>query len=275
MLVRDTPKEKVKVKENVKEKEKVKKAKSLSPKRKRPAKVNAVKTDKSTEAQPQRSKPLGSPFNINISDHPLFNYTDRNQETKSRVNSKFPSRSTRSTRPNLPQVGNRPQSLNRFNKSNKPFRPLRGSKLSEAIELVSKQLNPQDYKPSITNQFLQGKSTSFQISLTSRITSVIKSQLVKSKYPYLLPKSIVESAPTNANKFLVKNVKVKINSDDLKNDIDKIIKGKSVDNLPDDSVISKSLNQNADLNLAAKQTMFNIISAKSLENTFAKAHWKS
>lgn len=156
----------------------------------------------------------------------------------------------------------------------------RSAQSSNTIPLISKQVVAKDYQPSLTNHFLYGKSTNFQINLTSRVTSLIKSQLIKSNYPYKVPKSIINSTPPNpeedANKFLLSNnYSLDINHEELKKDIDTIVLGKP-QNLPGEgsSPVVDNLNKNPTLNLATKTSMFNIINSKDLGSVFNNAHWK-
>ncbi|CAH6720146.1 hypothetical protein CLIB1444_03S05446 [[Candida] jaroonii] len=227
----------------------------------KPKKVN-VKTNQKPVIRPTTDESKKQRFSvtdvsiIDIAEHPLAN---------SGVRSRF--QTPRTSKPRNPRV-NRKQ-------TSRP-RQLKSATSNDTIELSTKTIKPISYKPSLTNSFMYGKSTNFQINLTSRITSVIKSQILKSKYPYKLPRSIIDNAPEDSgNRFLLSsNYTKEINEQDLINEINEKVKG-SLNNIPESLESDKKINQNPTLSLSSKQVMTNIIQTKNLSQIFNDAHWRS
>lgn len=192
---------------------------------------------------------------IDIAEHPLAN---------SGVRSRF--QTPRTSKPRNPRV----------NRKHTPRpRQLKSATSNDSIELSTKTLKPISYKPSLTNSFIYGKSTNFQINLTSRITSVIKNQILKSKYPYKLPKAMIDKAPEDSgNRFLLSsNYSKEIDQQDLVNEINEKVKG-TLNNIDETLESDKKINQNPTLNLSSKQVMANIIQMKNLSQIFNGAHWR-
>lgn len=211
---------------------------------------------------------------VKVQDHPLYSNKFRNMTPNSR-----PQKSSGPSRPRTGTNNRAPRAPD--SRASKPRMPrsrgtTRRSDPLEAPSMISKEVTGQDYKPTLpTNSFMYGKSTNFQINLASRITSIAKKQLLKSKYPYMLPKHIIENAPEEVdNKFLLsKSYSLELDPSTIKNDINAIVKGVSP-NLSANSPVAHSLNQNPDLSLSQKETMFNIISKpKNLNSLFKDAHW--
>lgn len=250
-------------------------------------KSKSTKTDKSTaNAGPRRntkanakteSKSVpsvqGSAEKIKVADHPLFRARlNRVARPEGRPRPTGP----RPTNTNFKANSNTKPTNNARKTSFKPRAPRALTKASESLALVSKEVKAQDFNPSLTNHFLYGKSTNFQINLTSRITSLVKNQLIKSKYPYLVPRSVINSIAPNkdTNKFLVSDdYSLEIDPEELKQNVDTVILGKP-QNLPGSSHLIDNLNKNPTLSLAQKSTMSDIINSKDFSTVFSNAHWK-
>lgn len=231
------------------------------------------------QQQQRRAAPQNQPYRpkepaVKVQDHPLYSNKFRNMTPNSK-----PQRSFKSPRPRTGTNNKAPKTTS-DTKASRPKMPRsRDTRRKDPFEsptMISKEVTGQDYKPTLpTNSFIYGKSTNFQINLASRITSIAKKQLLKSKYPYMLPKHIIENAPEEVdNKFLLsKSYSLDLDPSNIKEDINSIVKGVSP-SLSANSPVANFLNQNPDLSLSQKETMFNIISKpKNLNSLFKDAHW--
>ncbi|KAG5421684.1 hypothetical protein I9W82_000776 [Candida metapsilosis] len=149
----------------------------------------------------------------------------------------------------------------------------------ESKELVAEPLNP-TLKP---EQFFYGKIPSIVSSISSRVSSVAKLALLDSRYPYNLPKQIIDSAPSSSqNRFILqKNWDLEPKQDVLKGRISSIVLGRvdSIDlkgNKDAASLrVSHDLSINPTMDLNQKQQMFDTIhSLNTLKTIFKDAHWK-
>ncbi|KAI5961564.1 hypothetical protein KGF57_001689 [Candida theae] len=149
----------------------------------------------------------------------------------------------------------------------------------ESKELVAEPLTP-TLKP---EQFFYGKVPSIVSSISSRVASVAKLCLLDSKYPYNLPKQIIENAPSSSqNKFILqKNWNLEPNQEVLRGRISSVVLGQveSLDlkgNTNATSLqVSHDLSINPTLHLDQKQQMFDTIhSLNTLKTIFKDAHWR-
>lgn len=230
------------------------------------ARTGGVNTIKSNNKPSEKPKTVER---IQVADHPLF---------RSRLNkSDKPTRRTRAPRRPVNNDSSITKTTSPSKAGSRPSRPIRAprklAQASDATALISKEVHASDYKPSLTNHFLYGKSTNFQMNLTSRITSLVKSQLIKSNYPYKVPKSIINSAGESDNRFLVSNnFSLDIDHDDLKQNIHSVIMGRP-QHLPGNSSSINNLNKNPTLSLSQKSSMSDIINSKDFSTVFKNAHW--
>ncbi|RLV94282.1 hypothetical protein JA1_001859 [Spathaspora sp. JA1] len=158
-------------------------------------------------------------------------------------------------------------------------------------KIVSKEVHPQSLKPTINAEtFFYGKVASSNATVTSRLASVAKLQLIKSKYPFKLPKNVIESAPRplpaqfpneKLSRFILQNNwKLDVRPGKLalavrravKGEVDQVSVGKAVGK---DVQFTKSMiEKNASLAFKQKQLLFDavngVISPRSL---LTKASW--
>lgn len=236
---------------------------------------NSSKGTQNKSSQQSSSAPteVKRPTKIVFDQHPMF--SSRLDKTKFSKDNKVLDATQRTSRGPRKATGTAPRKPTQFKKSSGPKKPLRASKSDSSTAIISREAVSKSYRPSLANQFLYGKATNLQISLTSRITSVIKSQLLNSKYPFNLPKSIIDNAPETAeNKFILSKSSFSLELDEnkVKNDIDTIIKGEG-QYVEVKSVAEQSLNKNPTMSYEQKLQAANIVNAKSLKNVFDNAHW--
>lgn len=253
--------------------EKINLNKNLIPKKttqaKTTPKAKSAKQSKQADAPVEAKRPTKIVFD----QHPMFS----SRLDKSRLSSegKVLDATQRPNRGPRRPAGSAPRTSNQTRKPAGPKRPLRASKSDSTTAIVSREAVSKSYRPSLANQFLYGKATNFQISLTSRITSVIKSQLLNSKYPFNLPKSIIDNAPETAdNKFILSksSFSLELDEDKVKHDIDTVVKGQG-QYVEVKSTAEQSLNKNPTMSYEQKLQAAKIVQAKSLKNVFDNAHW--
>lgn len=184
-------------------------------------------------------------------------------------------RAPRTTRPQMGQSERPPRTNTGRPQRERPARTQdKGSK--EVKTLISRDVTAKEYKPSLKNHFLYGKSTNVQFNPTSRITSLIKTQLLDSKYPFKLPRSIIENAPAETdNKFLLSSSSYSLDIDEkkLNLDVNRIVRGKP-DNVQGKSLDVQLVNKNSTLSLDKRTAIVNLVKNKNLKDVFKDAHWK-
>ncbi|CAL1197470.1 hypothetical protein FOB58_002832 [Candida parapsilosis] len=149
----------------------------------------------------------------------------------------------------------------------------------QSKELIVESLKP-DLKP---ESFFYGKVPSIVSSISSRVASVAKLSLLDSKYPFRLPKHIIESAPASSqNRFILqKNWNLEPDQKVLKGRISSVVLGRvdAIDLKGNNNAaslqVSHDLSINPSMNLDQKQQMFDTIhSLNTLKTIFKDAHWK-
>lgn len=150
--------------------------------------------------------------------------------------------------------------------------------------IVSKELVAGSLKPSISGEtFFYGKPTTLTTCTTSRVAAVAKETLLESKYPYKLPKSIIDKLDGSftGNKFLLqKDYTLEVDVAKFGDRIRKVVKGE-VDQVdlgkkPVASSVftAAQLMQNGDLDMAQKQTIYDVASGlKSAKLLVENAAW--
>lgn len=147
--------------------------------------------------------------------------------------------------------------------------------------LVSKPL-----LPSITgDHFLYGKPAAMGISLESRVAAITKRSLLESKYPYKLPRSIIDQLvpqPTIQNPFILKkdydlNVKV----EPFVQKVKEVVKGETqqltLRKTPSalEKAAAEELMRNSTLNMAHKQHILDMVTGvKNANDVLKTAAWK-
>ncbi|EGV61414.1 hypothetical protein PSN45_000086 [Yamadazyma tenuis] len=217
---------------------------------------------------------------IKFADHPLFSgKLDRSKFTRT---DQSPRRNTQRprTRPDGVNTSTTKGTTSRPNRSPRPKRDSKPSRTAKGLDddrIFSRTVEPKSYSPSLTNHFLYGKPTTVQMNLTSRITSLIKSQLLGSKYPFKLPRSIIEAAPAEtSNRFLLSSssYSLELDQEKVRTEFNTIVKGQAT-KIAGDSNAVKLLNQNPTVNLSAKSKMASIIQEQKFHDLFKDASWKS
>ncbi|CAK9438380.1 uncharacterized protein LODBEIA_P26040 [Lodderomyces beijingensis] len=159
------------------------------------------------------------------------------------------------------------------------------SKPTVAGRIESKELVAADLNPQMTPEhFFYGRAPSFlNSSLSSRLASIAKLTLIDSKYPYQLPREIIDQAPpTRHNQFILqKNWEVEPQQELLKYRVNTIGLGKpeSIDATDATNPVLKKVAHdieiNASMNIAQKQTMFDTIrDMNNIKDIFKNAPWR-
>ncbi|EMG46964.1 hypothetical protein SBY92_005136 [Candida maltosa Xu316] len=153
-----------------------------------------------------------------------------------------------------------------------------------AKPITSKQLKPESLKPEITpEKFFYGKVPSVGATVSSRLASIAKLSLEDSKYPYMLPKNVIDQAsPTKHNKFILqKNWNIEPDTEIMKERVQTIVLGQKRDfQIPGEKTelavkTAHNININPTLNADQKSSMFNIVNGLvDIKNIFKDAHWK-
>lgn len=172
-----------------------------------------------------------------------------------------------------------------------PVRKAREAAPVRGQEITSKKLVYETFTPGLKGEtFLYGKPVSLITgNVGSGVSAVTKQFLIDSKYPYQLPKSVVELVdPTfKGNKFILqKNWNTDVDAKQLAQRINDVVKGRFVTSLVDESVfkkpesvkrahgVSAELVRNGDLSFDQKQVIYDVAngftSPKALLET---AHW--
>lgn len=137
--------------------------------------------------------------------------------------------------------------------------------------------------------FLYGKVLSVSPSLASRVASVTKDTLIKSHYPYKLPKSIIQSlddAPKN--RFIAQaDYNIQVDGQELAEQINQVVRGQTteLDIGPADQFLDKEqermakfaqgqLMKNGDLDISSKKLIFSVASGlQSPKSLLDGKHW--
>lgn len=172
--------------------------------------------------------------------------------------------------------GLRPQQKVKPRQSNRP------SKAKFVSEIKTKLLKAKPLQPEVNGDtFLYGKPTSVLPCTTSRVASIAKTALLDSKYPFKLPKHIIDQAPNETpNEFLLhKNWSFDLNVPKILKQVNHLVLGKADQiQLNSNDKLSFYSNQplmkNASIDITDKQLMYDIISGTKLVKTlFAESHW--
>ncbi|KAI5966545.1 uncharacterized protein KGF55_000854 [Candida pseudojiufengensis] len=153
-----------------------------------------------------------------------------------------------------------------------------------AQPIESKELIADSLKPQLNgDKFFHGKIPSILSTIDSRIASITKLSLLDSKYPFNLPKDIINqsSSVKNQNKFILQNNwNLNPNSEILKERINKLVYGKiesinTDDKSPENKQLIHNIEINPTLSQNDKQSMYNTITdLNNIKSIFKDAHWK-
>lgn len=280
----------------------------------------------SKSAKPRFARPVQKNVKISVSDHPLssnvFSLMDegnfkrrssgerrsdgqsRSQRSDQKGKERLESRPQKHTGPRPQERSQdgqerRPRLQNRRNTSrdasNKSSRP-RSFVSSEAkvdveasSEVTSKEVEPEVRKPSINGDtFFYGKSAASLFGTSSRVSAVAKETLLKSRYPYKLPKLIIDSVTPgiHGNKFLLqKDWNLEVNPEELKGRLNEVVKGQTekltVDKkktpqniLPAMEAAAQQLVKNGTYSMAQKKMVLDAASGfTSPKQLLENAHW--
>lgn len=255
----------------------------------KPEGQKAAKSQKQPPKQTQKAQkqqrpraPVLEGTRIAVKDHPLSrntfklmdesNFKPRNARTAESRNGgarQRPSGQNKTAAPrNKPQVAR---------KRAAPKTPVDGP-------VVSKELVSSGLKPAISGEtFFYGKPTTLTTCTTSRVAAVAKETLLESKYPYKLPKSIIDKldGTFTGNKFLLqKDFTLDVDAAKFGDRIRKVVKGE-VDLLdlgkkpvPTSVFTGAQLMRNGDLDMEQKQTIYDVASGlKSAKLLVENAAW--
>lgn len=185
------------------------------------------------------------------------------------------------------QTRQRPQGTQRMagNRSKAPMR-LPRAQVGQKDSVVKKTLVSKPLVPSITgDHFLYGKPAAMGISLLSRVAAVAKRSLLDSKYPYKLPRSIIdqlEPRPTMNNRFLLKkDFNLDVPVEPFVQNVNKVVKGEteqlvmSKNASTKDSILAAELMRNQSLTMEQKQHIFDMTTGlKTATEVLKTAAWK-
>ncbi|KAK6198849.1 uncharacterized protein RJT21DRAFT_51627 [Scheffersomyces amazonensis] len=231
-----------------------------------------------------------------FSSRPQSNYT--RADSTSRLDEPSNQRPSRYTRPQFDNAARsaRPERPTRAArpKSDTPRKP-RATKSSDreafkkpsvAEPIVQKGLpKPQPLTPSINGDtFLYGKVPSANHTLNSRLISLTKETLIKSKYPYLVSPTILSSLGDDSkNKFIVqKNWDLNIDESRFQKRFSELVKGDvqalkvvQTSNQELNDFTASEIMKNASLSHEKKQLVYDVINgAKSIKDLVGKdAAW--
>ncbi|EGW35040.1 uncharacterized protein SPAPADRAFT_58172 [Spathaspora passalidarum NRRL Y-27907] len=153
--------------------------------------------------------------------------------------------------------------------------------------IVSKEAQPHALAPTINAEtFFYGKVPSSNATVSARIASIAKLQLIKSKYPFNLPKNVIELAPRKLpgetiNPFILQNNwNLTVGGKSLAYTVKRAVKGK-IDYVQtgkatgsDVQFTSAMINKNASLALKQKQVLFDAVNGTiSPRSLLANASW--
>lgn len=151
---------------------------------------------------------------------------------------------------------------------------------------TTKKLISAPLEPRITGEhFFYGKPAGMGFSLLSRVATMAKRSLLESKYPYKLPKSIIdglETTPAISNRFILKkDYNLDINTLSLVSKAKAVVKGETEQlNTPKklsapQTEVRDELMRNSTLSMKQKQHIFDLCSgAKSAQDVLKTAAWK-
>lgn len=270
---------------------------------------------KAPKRPPMNKEPNSRNDKIKVSDHPLsLNWLDegnflKSPNTEGKVRSNRPNSAQRSLRPqrrpgnnqrlegstNYDKVGaatenagdRRPRKPRSFAKAPAAARQQPPSKVTGPSRVEAKFIEAKPLQVKIDGDtFLYGKATTTQLNTSSRVAAVTKEALIKSNYPYKLPKSIIQRAPTYAvNRFLLqKNFDLHVDESWLKMRLGEVVKG-DVEKLAVDKATPKELKNfaasaaaalqgNASFSFPQKRVMLSAASGlTSPKSLLANAHW--
>lgn len=168
-------------------------------------------------------------------------------------------------------------------------RPTAKPRVAALPHFAPKVLLPKSYEPTVLGDtFFYGKATTTVHSLTSRVAAVAKEALLKSKYPFKLPRSIVKNldSTVTANPFILqKDFNLEVNEQELGDRVKQVVKGEVQQLTIDQSKIKKDtlaaalsasdlLMRNGSYSLAQKQTVFDVAAGlKPVLLLLQNAHW--
>lgn len=160
----------------------------------------------------------------------------------------------------------------------KPFQRKTGTRTSapskkagENVQrVVLKELVAEDVKPAVNGDtFFYGKPATLATSVTSSVAAVAKEALLESKYPYKLPKSIIDKLDSSyaGNSFIAQNdYNLDVDAQHLAERVKRVVKGEAevldLGKKPSDldRFTARELMRSGDLSLQQKQRIFDVAS---------------
>lgn len=231
---------------------------------------------------------------VQVSDHPMASQAFSAMQDSGR--SRFEGRHPRSaTSVGTAQRDRRPKSASRTasgaQANRRAMAPRKPKKLApvDVKPVVSKSLTTGPLKPDVdADVFLYGKISSVSPCLTSRVASVTKELLIKSQYPYKLPRSVVDSLEdTPTNRFLALNTySTEVDGQALAARISEVVRGKAPElateqpqkSSPEAAKMAafarSQLMKNGDLDLVSKELIYKVASGLHTPKSLLEGkHW--
>ncbi|KAK6453991.1 uncharacterized protein RJT20DRAFT_137472 [Scheffersomyces xylosifermentans] len=163
------------------------------------------------------------------------------------------------------------------------------SKPAVAKPIQSKKLHADALKPQVNaDTFLYGKITSSNATVSNRVASLTKETLIESKYPYKMPKEIIEKLANDdvpRNRFLLqRNFNLNVDDKKFSGRFETLVKGKispiefDAAKFKGDVVQAefskKEIMKNATLTSTQKQSLFDTVNGiKSIKDLVGDVHW--
>ncbi|EEQ37102.1 hypothetical protein CLUG_01225 [Clavispora lusitaniae ATCC 42720] len=276
MKLKDVKQNKPKASKHTQKAEKSQKQASSSEKK--------TKNNQKTQA-PRKTQGVfeGQSAKISVKDHPLSRNTFKlMDESNFRKNAASRNPESRNSKPKQTSEAPRRRPQARRRPASKPSAGALSP--SSSSNIVSKELVASPLKPSISGDaFFYGKPTTLTTCTTSRVAAVAKETLLESKYPYKLPKSIIDKLDDSftGNRFLLQkdytlDVDVATFGDKIKKTVKGEVENISMGEKPTTSSVftATQLMRNGDLDIAQKQTIFDVASGlKSAKSLVENAAW--
>ncbi|KAF3988629.1 hypothetical protein FT663_01976 [Candidozyma haemuli var. vulneris] len=194
-----------------------------------------------------------------------------------------------------PRKAGSPRSFTKDRQTNRPRRDRntgrygnRDGDKDASTAIATKKIESVAYKPSINGDtFFYGKATSALAGDSARVSAVAKEFLIKSRYPYKLPKSIIDSVQPGivGNRFLLqKDWKLGVNPEEFKSRMREVFKGEVQQVTPDKATpkdvlpviedAAQVLMKNGTYSVADKKIMLDVASGiTSPKQLLQNAHW--
>ena len=155
---------------------------------------------------------------------------------------------------------------------------------AQPASIVPKKLQSAALKPTLGGDvFLHGKPAKLGVSASTRVAAVAKECLLKSNYPYKLPKSIIDGLDErySGNKFILqKDFTTDVDAEFFQDRIRRVVRGEADDlriaqsATPAEQATRQGLMANGSLSMEHKQTIYDVVAGvKSAQDLLKDAAW--